>query len=206
MRIGLLGGSFNPAHNGHRHVAETARRALALDQVWLMVSPGNPLKQGQDMAPLQQRLTSAKRIADGCRIIATDIERHLGTHYTADTIRRLKQRFPRAQFVWIMGADNLVQLPRWDRWLRIAHDVPFAVLPRPRYNNRALASRAAHRLAATRHPSRQAHTLANILAPAWIFLPAAQHQASATALRAASVGAPLGEARPGGAAPWPCFA
>jgi nicotinate-nucleotide adenylyltransferase len=186
MRVGLLGGSFNPAHEGHRHVAETARRALGLDQVWLLVSPGNPLKQGHAMAPLAQRLDSARRIADGRHLVATDLEHALGTRYTADTLRALRRRFPRAHFVWIMGADNLEELPRWRRWLRIAADVPFAVLPRPSYNHRALAGQAARRLGHARRAAHRAAGLAGARPPAWVFLPASQHPASATALRAAS--------------------
>jgi nicotinate-nucleotide adenylyltransferase len=186
MRVGLLGGSFNPAHEGHRHVADTARRALALDQVWLLVSPGNPLKQGREMAPLAERLDSARRIADGRHLVATDLEHTMGTRYTADTLRALRRRFPRAHFVWIMGADNLEELPRWRRWLRIAGDVPFAVLPRPSYNHRALAGQAARRLGHARRAAHRASGLAVARPPAWVFLPAAQHPASATALRAAS--------------------
>lgn len=190
LRVGLLGGSFNPAHEGHRHVAERALRALRLDQVWLMVSPGNPLKHGREMAPLAERLAGARRIAGGPRIIATDIERHLGTRYTADTVRALQRRFPRARFVWLMGADNLAEFPRWDRWRRIARDVPFAVLPRPSYNRRALAGLAAQRLRPARLPVTRAAGLASATPPAWVFLPAAQHPASATALRARRAAAP----------------
>ncbi len=137
MRIGLLGGSFNPAHAGHRHIIDLARRRLRLDQVWLLVSPGNPLKPQRGMAPLGERLASARSIADGRRVMATAIEAAFGTRYTVDTLRRLLRRFPRARFVWIMGADILTQLPRWRRWLEIARRIPFAVLPRPGYNHRA---------------------------------------------------------------------
>ena len=146
MRVGLLGGSFNPAHDGHRHIAGVALKRLRLDQVWLLVSPGNPLKPARGMAPLAARLASAGRIADGRRVLATAIERDLGTRFTADTLARLRQRFPRVRFVWLMGADNLEQLPRWNRWLSIAHGGAFAVLPRPTYNHRALAGQAARRL------------------------------------------------------------
>uniref|UniRef100_UPI001F4583F5 nicotinate-nucleotide adenylyltransferase n=1 Tax=Falsiroseomonas oryziterrae TaxID=2911368 RepID=UPI001F4583F5 len=146
-RIGLLGGSFNPAHDGHRHVAEAVRRALRLDEVWLMVSPGNPLKPRAGMAPLAQRLASARAVADGRRIRATDIERSLGTIFTLDTLRGLRRRFPRARFVFVIGADNLVQLPRWAGWDRLARETPIAVLPRPRWTRRALAGQAARRLA-----------------------------------------------------------
>ncbi len=184
MRIGLLGGSFNPAHAGHRHVIELARRRLRLDQVWLLVSPGNPLKPQRGMAPFGQRLASARRIADGRRVIVSAIEAVFGTRYTIDTLRRLLRRFPRVRFVWLMGADILEQLPRWRRWLEFVHRIPFAVLPRPGYNHRALASRAAHRFAYARRPARFAPALADLAAPAWTFLPVPQDPASATAIRA----------------------
>ncbi|HYF08635.1 MAG TPA: nicotinate-nucleotide adenylyltransferase [Acetobacteraceae bacterium] len=187
-RIGLLGGSFNPAHAGHRHVAEMARRALGLDQVWLMVSPGNPLKPRAGMAPLAERLASARRIADGQRIIATDIERALGTRYTVDTLRALRTRFPRSEFVLIIGADNLVQLPRWKGWRAMARETPLAVLPRPGWTRRALAGQAARRLAPWRRDPRALLARCNPLAPhaPWCLVPAREHAASATAIRAAA--------------------
>jgi nicotinate-nucleotide adenylyltransferase len=183
--IGLLGGSFNPAHQGHLHIARQALRHLGLDQVWLLVSPGNPLKPAAGMASLADRLESARRIADGRRVVATAVEASLGSRYTVDTLRLLRQRFPRARFVWLMGADNLAQLPRWNGWLRIARSVPFAVLPRPTYNGSALAGRAARRLRAARLPAGAASVLAKATPPAWIYLTAPQHGASATAIRAA---------------------
>ncbi|WP_439595479.1 nicotinate-nucleotide adenylyltransferase [Falsiroseomonas sp.] len=185
-RIGLLGGSFNPAHAGHRHVAERVRRALRLDEVWLMVSPGNPLKPARGMAPLAARLASARAIADGRRIRATAIEAALGTRYTVDTLRALRRRFPRARFVLVIGADNLCQLPRWQGWTAIAATAPIAVLPRPGWTRQALASRAAHRLA--RHRRRPGALLQGEVpdhAP-WCFVPSAEHPASATAIRAAT--------------------
>jgi nicotinate-nucleotide adenylyltransferase len=188
IKVGLLGGSFNPAHAGHLLVAREAMRRLGLDQVWLLVSPGNPLKPARGMAGLAERLASARRIADGRRIVATDIEARLGTQYTVDTLRLLALRFPRVAFVWLMGADNLVQLPRWRRWRDIVTQVVFAVLPRPTYNHRALASRAARRLACARLPVHEAAALAGLAPPRWVFLPARQHAASATAIRAALSG------------------
>ncbi len=188
MRIGLLGGSFNPAHEGHHHIAALALKRLRLDQVWLLVSPGNPLKPRDGMAPLEQRLASARRIADGRRIVASAIEATLGTRYTVDTLRLLIRRFPNACFVWIMGADILEQLPKWRRWRDIVHDLAFAVLPRPSYTHRALASQAARRMRSLRRPPRQASMLAGH-APAWVFLPVRQNAVSATALRAAGKGA-----------------
>ena len=187
-RIGLLGGSFNPAHDGHRHVADHALRALGLDQVWLMVSPGNPLKPVQGMAPLADRLASARRIADGHRVIATDIERSLGTRYSVDTLRLLRIRFPQACFVLVIGADNLEQLPRWRQWREIARETPLAVLPRPGWTRRALAGKAARRLASWRrnpHALLRAPESLATHAP-WCLVPAREHAASATAIRAAA--------------------
>jgi len=135
------------------------------------------------MRSLEERLRSARRIADGRRLIATAIEAELGTRYTFDTLRMLRRRFPRASFVWLMGADNLAQLPRWQHWTDIVRLMPFAVVPRPGYNGRALAGKAAHRF---RHASRPPHTapaLAGFATPAWTFLPARQNSLSATELR-----------------------
>jgi nicotinate-nucleotide adenylyltransferase len=188
MRIGLLGGSFNPAHEGHRHIANLAIRRLRLDQVWLLVSPGNPLKPRTGMAPLSCRLASTRAIADGRRLLASTIEATLGTRYTVDTLQLLIQRFPNVCFVWIMGADILEQLPKWRRWWEVTHDLAFAVLPRPSYTHRALASEAARRMRPLRRPSREASVLAGH-APAWVFLPVRQNAVSATALRAAGKGA-----------------
>jgi nicotinate-nucleotide adenylyltransferase len=138
MRIGLLGGSFNPAHTGHRRISLQAIDALGLDQLWWLVSPGNPLKEGaRDMAPLAARLASAQMQARGTRIVPTAIESHLRTRFTADTLRRIRRRFPQHEFVWIMGADNLAQFHRWDRWRTIARTMPIAVVARPGYDGAA---------------------------------------------------------------------
>lgn len=190
IRVGLLGGSFNPAHEGHRHVAERALAALGLDQVWLMVSPGNPLKPARGMAPFAARLASARRIADGRRVVATAIEARLGTRYTADTLALLRRRFPRVRFALLLGADNLAQLPRWRHWREIARTTPLAVLPRPGATRTALAGRAARvlwrhrrRPAALFHEGKGAH------AP-WCLIRAPEHPASATAIRARCGGGP----------------
>lgn len=183
-RVGLLGGSFNPAHEGHRHVAGLARRRLRLDQVWLLVSPGNPLKPQRGMAPFPLRVASARGVADGRRVVATAIEAHLGTRFTVDTLRLLQRRFPRVEFVWIAGADIFVQLPRWRSWREIARRVPLAILPRPGYNHRALAGCAASVLRRARRPERSGAILAGCAPPAWVFLTAPQHAASASAIRA----------------------
>ena len=163
-----------------------ARQAIAhagLDQLWLMVSPGNPLKKSDGMAPFAQRLASARRIADGRRIIATDIESRLGTRYTADTMAALRRRCPRAEFVWLMGADNLGQLPRWGNWLRIMHTMPMLIIPRPGATRRALAGRAAARFKMNRLGARAGLMLPAAKPPAWILLPVRENAASATALR-----------------------
>jgi nicotinate-nucleotide adenylyltransferase len=184
MRVGLLGGSFNPAHAGHRHVAELALRRLGLDQVWLMVSPGNPLKPTKGMAPLADRLTGAAAIGDRRRMIATSIEAAIGTRYSVDTLRVLRRRFPRVRFVWIMGADLLTQLPRWHRWREIVSNFPFVVLPRPGYTLPALAGQAAHRLHSGRRPAHEAPVL-SLARAGWLFLPAPENATSATAIREA---------------------
>jgi nicotinate-nucleotide adenylyltransferase len=189
MRIGLLGGSFNPAHAGHRHVAELARRRLRLDQVWLLVSPGNPLKPRAGMAPFADRLAGAQAIADGRRVLASGIESAWQTRYTVDTIRLLLRRFPNARFVWIMGADILLQLPAWRRWHDLVRHLAFAVLPRPGYNHRALAGQAVRRLRSLRRPARESCMLPG-RAPGWVFLPAPQNATSATAIRLSTKGTP----------------
>ncbi|MHB1303131.1 MAG: nicotinate-nucleotide adenylyltransferase [Acidiphilium sp.] len=184
IRIGLLGGSFNPAHEGHLHIARAALRRLRLDQIWLLVSPGNPLKNGHEMASLAARLASARAITDDVRIVATAIESRLGTRYTADTLAELSRRFPRARFVWLMGADNLAQFSRWDRWRSIARTMPIAVLPRPGETRRALAGNAAHALRHARLGASKAPILARLQPPAWTWLPIRENPLSATTLRA----------------------
>jgi len=186
MRVGLLGGSFNPAHAGHIHVARAAMRRLGLDQIWLLVSPGNPLKPRAGMAPAAHRLASARKLADGRRIIATDIERHLGTRFTYDTLRALRRRFPRVAFVWIMGGDNLIQMPRWHRWAELARTTKIAVLPRPAYTHKALSSQAAQRFRHARVAAQRAGALTAMPDPAWVFLQGRQNTLSATALRGAN--------------------
>jgi nicotinate-nucleotide adenylyltransferase len=131
MTIGLLGGSFNPAHGGHRHVALTALRKLKLDYVWWLVSLGNPLKEARGMAPFEKRLSAASAIARHPRLIVSDIERQLGTRYTLDTVRALQRRFPGVRFVWLMGSDNLANFHAWRGWQQIAKRLPLVVVQRP---------------------------------------------------------------------------
>lgn len=164
-------------------IAEAALKRLQLDQVWLLVSPGNPLKPRAGMKPLAQRLASAQAIAPHRRIIATAIEARLHTIYTADTLRRLQAAFPRARFVWILGADNLVQLPRWRDWCGIMRRIPVVVLPRPGVSGVNIRSQAAQRFRHARLPARSAPILAQTPPPAWIFLPIRQDPVSSTAIR-----------------------
>ncbi len=141
-RIGLLGGSFNPAHGGHRRISLFALRALDLDEVWWLVSPGNPLKPGKGMAPLAARVRSARAQARRAPILVTAIERELGTRYTVDTLAALSRRYARREFLWLMGSDNLAQFHRWRDWRRIARTMPIAVVARPGYDAAAVASPA----------------------------------------------------------------
>ncbi len=181
----MLGGSFNPAHEGHLHITRLAVKRLKLDQVWWMVSPQNPLKSTDDMAPFAERLSSARRLAAGDpRILATDIEARLNTRYTVDTLRALSTRFPRAHFIWLMGADNLAQIPRWEQWVSIFNMVPIAVFDRATYSYRALASKAAHRFRRDRVPARGAADAVVRQPPVWVYFHTPQHPASATELRA----------------------
>ena len=141
-RVGLLGGSFNPAHAGHRRISLFSREYLGLDEVWWLVSPGNPLKPAAGMAPLSARFAAAVRVARRAPIRVTAIERELGTRYTVDTLRALKRRYPRIDFVWLMGSDNLAEFHRWRDWRGIARAMPIAVIARPGYDKLALASPA----------------------------------------------------------------
>lgn len=184
LRIGLLGGSFNPAHDGHRHISLTALRRLRLDQVWWLVSPQNPLKPAAGMAPQVERIARARRVARHPRIRVTGIESRLGTRYTADTLAALRRRFPAVRFVWLMGADNLRQMPRWHRWRAIFGAMAIAVFDRWPYSFQALAGQAARRYAHRRIAERQAFRLADLEPPAWVFLHSRLHPASATAIRA----------------------
>lgn len=184
LRIGLLGGSFNPSHEGHRHITLEALKRLKLDFVWWLVSPQNPLKSGDGMAPLDLRVAWAHAIlGPHPKAVVTTIETALGTRFTADTLRRLTALFPRTQFVWLMGADNLEQLPRWQRWQSILRRVPVAVLDRPPYLYGATASRAAERFARARVKESRAALLAERKPPAWVMLHQPRRAISATEIR-----------------------
>ena len=185
-RVGLLGGSFNPAHRGHRRVTLAAIRTLGLDEAWWLVSPGNPLKAGAaDMAPLAARLASARRVARRAPIRATAIEARLGTRYTIDTLRALKRRYPGTRFVWIMGGDNLAQFHRWRDWRGIAREVAVAVVARPGYDRFALAGPAMGWLWRFRQPASHAARWTTWRLPALVLLRFRPDPTSATALRAA---------------------
>ena len=185
-RVGLLGGSFNPAHRGHRRISRFALDALGLDKVWWMVSPGNPLKDGAaDMAPLAVRLASAQKMARGLPIRATAIEQSVGTRYTVDTLQALCRRYPKIQFIWLMGADNLDQFHRWRDWRRIARIVPIAVIARPGYDGAARASPAMGWLRRFVHPASQKQQWTHWRPPALVLLRFRPDQTSATRLRQA---------------------
>lgn len=183
-RIGLLGGSFNPAHEGHRHISLLALQRLDLDEVWWLVSPQNPLKSARGMAPLEDRLAGARAVAAHPRIRVTDLERRLRTRFTIDTVRALKTRYPAHNFVWLIGADNLAQMPSWKAWDRLFQTVAVAVFARPSYSLKALAGQAASRFSACRLAESQARRLADMCPPAWVFLRIRLHGASATEIRA----------------------
>jgi nicotinate-nucleotide adenylyltransferase len=183
-RIGLLGGSFNPAHDGHLHISRQALDHLKLDEVWWLVSPLNPLKLAKDMAPFDERMASAKAVAGDGRITVSDLERELGTRYAVDTLPLLKERFPDARFVWIMGADNLIQVPQWRHWRGVFRTLPIAVFARPSYSFRALSGRAARRFARYRVRESRIGDLVEMRPPAWAFIFGGLHTASATRIRA----------------------
>jgi len=182
-KIGLLGGSFNPAHEAHVHISLVALRRLRLDSVLWLVSPQNPLKATGETAPLDKRLERARATATDPRIEVTAIEQALGTRYTVDTIEALQRSFPKARLVWLMGGDNLAEFHRWRRWQEIARRLPMAVIARPGYTTKALASPAARVLAAARIPASRAPELTRQTPPAWVFLEERLDPASSTALR-----------------------
>jgi nicotinate-nucleotide adenylyltransferase len=178
--VGLLGGSFDPAHQGHAHITREALKRFGLDRVWWLVSPGNPLKP-EGPAPLAQRLARAQAVMDDPRVIITDVEARLGTRHTAATLRRLIALYPGVRFVWLMGADNLVQFHHWDRWQTILHLVPVGVLARPGFGLRARASVAARVFDRAEVPPR---ALGLRKPPAWAFVNVPLVDLSSSAIRA----------------------
>lgn len=186
LAIGIMGGSFDPPHSGHAHVIETARRATNLDRVWVLVSPGNPLKNTQ--TALVDRLAAARRRLGSNTTHVSDLESRLGTRYTIHTLRRLKKLAPRARFVWIMGADNLRDFHKWKNWREIARLVPIIVIARPGANPKAGLSRFAQQFAAHRLPQSASRTLPAHKAPAWVYISAPLDPVSSTELRAKMIG------------------
>jgi nicotinate-nucleotide adenylyltransferase len=190
MRVGLFGGSFDPAHPGHAHVAETALKRLRLDRVIWLVSPQNPLKRGS--SPLARRVAGARAQARGPAMIVSDAETRMGAVYTLDTIRILKARFRGVHFVWVMGADNLAGFHRWRGWTEIVRAVPVAVVARPGALIESRFSPAAQRFARSRRSSREGALLPTARPPAWAYFRAPLNATSSTALRSrASAPAPV---------------
>ncbi|WP_269780292.1 nicotinate-nucleotide adenylyltransferase [Methylobacterium sp. Leaf118] len=184
LRIGLYGGSFNPAHAGHLHVSRTALRRLRLDRIWWLVTPGNPLKDPGQLAPLAERMAQARRVARDPRIAVTGFEATTGRHFTVETLTWLSLRRPACHFVWIMGADSLGNFHRWRRFAAIAALMPVAVIDRPGYTLTAPNARAARRFAGTRLPEHAASALAMRAPPAWVYLHGPRSELSSTAIRA----------------------
>ena len=182
-RIGLLGGSFNPAHPGHRQISLSAMKALGLDEVWWLVSPGNPLKPKAGMAPLNARMAHARKIARRAPVRITAIERDLGTRYTVDTLRALVQRYPRTHFVWLMGGDNLEQFGQWRNWRGIARIMPIAVIARPGYGGGIHGSSAMNWLRRFVRPASQGRDWTDWRPPALVLLRFRPDPRSATLLR-----------------------
>lgn len=183
LRIGLYGGSFNPPHAGHRHVSRLALQRLRLDRLWWIVTPGNPLKDADELAPTGERVAAARRLANDPRIAVTAFEEEIGARYTVDTLAFLRRRFPRARFVWIMGADNLWGFHRWRGWRAIARMMPIAVIDRPGYTLRAIRSPAALWLGRFRIDEAMAPALPGLRPPAWVFLHGPRSALSSSELR-----------------------
>ena len=181
--IGLLGGSFNPAHEGHRMISLIALKRLKLDEVWWLVSPQNPLKPIDGMAPFELRIAKARIIANHRQINVTDLEKRLGTQFTRDTLKKLIARRPQVNFTWLMGADNMVQFPKWKGWKDIFDTLPVAVFDRPTYSFQALAGKVAGRYARFRIAEHNALLLAHRRVPCWVFLHSRLNPVSATEIR-----------------------
>jgi nicotinate-nucleotide adenylyltransferase len=186
LRVGLLGGSFDPAHEGHVHLTQVALRRFALDRVIWLVSPGNPLKVRGPKA-LDLRMGRAQDVMQDPRVIISDFEAQIGTRYTAETVELLKAAYPGVHFVWLMGADNLAQFHRWQRWEDILHAVPIGVLARPGWRQAGLNSRAARKYRHMRLPGRASTLLADSTTPAWCFVNMPMRHVSSTDLRAQGV-------------------
>ncbi|MCV2866181.1 nicotinate-nucleotide adenylyltransferase [Defluviimonas sp. WL0075] len=180
--IGLLGGSFDPAHAGHAHITREAIKRIGLDRVWWLVSPGNPLKARQP-APMADRIAQARAVMDDPRVVISDLEARLGTRFTAQTLRRLKALYPGVRFVWLMGADNLVQFDRWQDWEWIMRNVPVGVFARPGARLAARGARAAEEYDRFRLPGEAARLLPGLHPPVWCFLDVPMVDISSSAIR-----------------------
>ncbi len=183
MRIGLLGGSFNPPHGGHALITRLALRRLRLDRVWWLVTPGNPLKSQAELAALQARVEAARRLVAGPRVSVTDVEARIGARFTYETLAWIRRRAPSIHFVWIMGADNLMQFHRWRHWRAIADLVPIVVVDRPGSTFSAISSRAGAALSRWRAPECDAARFSTIKPPAFLFLHGQRSRLSSSALR-----------------------
>lgn len=188
LRIGLFGGSFNPPHAGHAHVIETALERLALDRLWVMVTPGNPLKDRRVLAPLAERIGAARALVRDPRVEVTAFEAAWPIRYSWQTVKRLTAAHPLTRFVWIMGADNLAGFHRWQHWRRIAQAMPIAIIDRPGGTLSAVTGPAASVLRAARRPERADHHLARTPPPAWTFIHAQRLPHSSSAIRAGRAG------------------
>lgn len=185
IQVGLFGGSFNPPHDGHALVAEIALRVLALDQLWWIVTPGNPLKAGREIAPLSLRIALSEALARDPRVHVTAFEAAHNVRYTADTLALVRARNPGVDFVWIMGADNLAGFHRWQRWREIALTMPIAVIDRPGSTLSFVSSVMARAFGHARVPERDASRLARMRPPAWTFIHGPRSMLSSTAIRSA---------------------
>ncbi|MCT4656750.1 MAG: nicotinate-nucleotide adenylyltransferase [Cohaesibacter sp.] len=185
MTIGLYGGSFNPPHEGHRHVATTALKKLGLDRLWCLVTPGNPLKDNQHLPSLDARLAATTKEMDHPAIDVTGLEAIAGSNFTAQTIDWIQLRAPKIRFVWVMGADNLASFHKWQRWEDIFATLPVAIIDRPGYSLSPLSSLAAQHFAPWRQKENEAGNLAFKQSPAWVFLYGPRSTLSSTSLRPA---------------------
>jgi nicotinate-nucleotide adenylyltransferase len=183
MKIGLFGGSFNPPHDAHRAASLLAMKKLGLDRVWWLVTPGNPLKENSKLPSLERRIEAARKLANHPRIDVTGVEATLGTRYTYDTVTRLRQRCPSVDFVFIVGADNLAHLHRWERWRDLLRKVSLAVVDRPEFELSSLVSPAAVAFAKFRVTESRARMIPRVAPPGWVFLRGLKSELSSTALR-----------------------
>lgn len=185
--IGLLGGSFNPAHEGHLHISHTALQALGLDEVWWLVAPQNPLKSAHELSNFDQRISNANKIANSKQIRVSDFERNQKLSYTAKSLKKLIRAYPNYSFVWLMGADNLAQIPKWYKWREIFNTCPIAVFDRPGETYKALGGEAAHFYRSSRQFAtdwgRPIPNFAIASLPAWTFIPYTKHKMSSTYIR-----------------------